>query len=186
MTYRLHPASGVIVIATGEHVQPGAQDEGWQAYRAWVKAGNLPATAEPALVPLAELRDRLRSRINQHRDRLLAAPIAADAARFDADAASREAAADLLQRIARGDGLPAGWAGWRDADNVMRWAALDAAGVALRLRALLRAIGDRRQALLAAGWAKKDEVEALDRAALEAYRPDRVWPGQVDPVETMP
>ena len=39
---------------------------------------------------------------------------------FDADKVSRDRISGMIARLQRGDGLPAGWMGWRDADNQQR------------------------------------------------------------------
>ena len=80
---------------------------------------------------------------------------------FDADKVSRERISGMIARLQRGDGLPAGWVGWRDASNQQQWATDDAATVLANLTALSRAIEDREQALLVAGWQHKANVLAL-------------------------
>ena len=96
---------------------------------------------------------------------------------FDADKASRERISGTIARLQRGDGLPAGWLGWRDANNNMRWAEDDTATVLANLTALSRAIEDREQALLAASWAHKANIAALeDIDAILAYDVTVGWP----------
>lgn len=51
MTYRLHRDSGVILVATDEHIPPVKSDARWRDYQSWVKAGNVP---EPAIIPESE------------------------------------------------------------------------------------------------------------------------------------
>lgn len=123
-----------------------------------------------------ELLAEARQRVNSERDRRSA--LACDG--FDATSASRERIASVLNRLARGDGLPAGWSGWRDAGNTMRWAD-DAPDVVMRhLQSLSRAIEDREQALLAASWQHKSAIAALaaekDADALIAYDVTAGWP----------
>lgn len=96
---------------------------------------------------------------------------------FDADRVSRERISGMIARLQRGDGLPAGWIGWRDAGNQQRWATDDAATVLANLTALSRAIEDREQALLVASWAHKDAIAALeDIDAIIAYDVTAGWP----------
>lgn len=80
---------------------------------------------------------------------------------FDADKVSRERIGGMIARLQRGDGLPAGWIGWRDAANEMHWAEDDAATVLTNLAALARAIEDREQALLATSWQHKASIASL-------------------------
>ena len=96
---------------------------------------------------------------------------------FDADSVSRGRISGMIARLQRGDGLPAGWLGWRDASNDMHWVADDAATVLANLTALSRAIEDREQALLVAGWTHKANIAALeDIDAILAYDVTAGWP----------
>jgi hypothetical protein len=95
---------------------------------------------------------------------------------FDADNVSRERISGTIARLQRGDGLPAGWLGWRDASNDMHWAADDAATVLANLTALSRAIENREQALLIAAWQHKAAIAALTSVeALLAYDVTAGW-----------
>ena len=96
---------------------------------------------------------------------------------FDADSVSRGRISGTITRLQRGDGLPAGWLGWRDASNDMHWVADDAATVLANLTALSRAIEDREQALLVAGWTHKANIAALeDIDTILAYDVTKNWP----------
>ena len=96
---------------------------------------------------------------------------------FDADHVSRGRISGTLARLQRGDGLPAGWIGWRDASNQQHWAEDDAATVLASLAALSCAIEDREQALLAASWQHKANLNALeDFAAILSYDTTTGWP----------
>ena len=96
---------------------------------------------------------------------------------FDADAVSRERISGTIARLQRGDGLPAGWMGWRDASNQQRWAADDAATVLASLVALSRALEDREQALLIASWQHKENIAALtDIDTILNYDVTANWP----------
>jgi len=95
---------------------------------------------------------------------------------FDADTLSRERISGMISRLQRGDPLPAGWVGWRDASNQQQWATDDAATVLANLTALSRAIEDREQALLIAAWQHKAAIAALTSVeALLAYDVTTVW-----------
>ena len=95
---------------------------------------------------------------------------------FDADKVSRERISGMIARLQRGDGLPAGWLGWRDANNDMQWAADDAATALASLTALSRAIENREQALLVASWTHKANISALtDIDAILAYDTTAGW-----------
>lgn len=96
---------------------------------------------------------------------------------FDADKVSRERIGGTIARLQRGDGLPAGWVGWRDASNQQQWAADDAATVLANLVSLSRAIEDREQALLVASWTHKANITALtDIDTILAYDVTANWP----------
>ena len=96
---------------------------------------------------------------------------------FDADNVSRERISGMIARLQRGDGLPAGWMGWRDAANEMRWADADPATVLANLTALSCAIEDREQALLVTSWAHKAAIAALeDIDAILGYDVTTGWP----------
>ena len=95
---------------------------------------------------------------------------------FDADKVSRERISGMIARLQRGDGLPAGWVGWRDASNQQQWATDDAATVLANLTALSRVIEDREQALLVASWAHKANIAALeDIDAILSYDVTAAW-----------
>lgn len=173
--YRLHHTLGAIITATGEHVRPIKSDVRWRDYLAWVKAGNVPAPAQADQEPLDTIRERVRSAIDQERARRHGLPVAYSGAVFDADSEARENITGTIARLVRGDGLPAGWIGWRDYGNAMHWATSTAADVLSALRGLSSAIEDRKQSLLIAAWIKKEEIAALDRAALEAYDATTGW-----------
>ena len=96
---------------------------------------------------------------------------------FDADKISRERISGMIARLQRGDGLPAGWVGWRDAENTMHWSQDDAVTVLNNLTALSRAVEDREQALLVASWTHKANIAALeDIDAILAYDVTANWP----------
>lgn len=94
------------------------------------------------------------------------APIGYGGAPFDADATARSRISGTIARLMRGDGLPTGWVGWRDAANQQHWAADSAATVQTHLHALSTAIEDREQALLVEAWTHKASIDAL--ATVEA------------------
>ena len=96
---------------------------------------------------------------------------------FDADNVSRERISGTIARLQRGDGLPAGWMGWRDAANEMHWATDDAATVLANLIVLSRAIEDREQALLVASWAHKSAIMGLQTIEeILSYDVTANWP----------
>ena len=96
---------------------------------------------------------------------------------FDADTLSRERISGMISRLQRGDPLPAGWVGWRDASNQQQWATDDAATVLANLTALSRAIEDREQALLIAAWQHKAAIASLaDIDAILTYPVTEGWP----------
>lgn len=96
---------------------------------------------------------------------------------FDADKTSRERISGMIARLQRGDGLPAGWIGWRDAENTMHWETDDAATVLANLTTLSRAIEDREQALLVASWQHKANIEKLSTIEeILAYDVTKNWP----------
>ena len=96
---------------------------------------------------------------------------------FDADAVSRVRISGTIARLQSGDGLPAGWMGWRDAANEMHWTNDEPATVLANLTALSRAIEDREQALLVAGWTHKANIAALeDIDDILSYDVTKNWP----------
>lgn len=96
---------------------------------------------------------------------------------FDADKVSRDRIGGMIARLQRGDGLPAGWVGWRDFSNQQQWADLDAAGVLAELSELSRAIEDREQSLLVASWTHKANIATLeDIDAILSYDVTTGWP----------
>jgi len=108
----------------------------------------------------------------------ITSPVAVAGTAFDADATARERISGMIARLQRGDGLPVGWLGWRDAENVMHWADDSAEAVLAHLTALARAIEDREQALLVASWRHKAAIAALpDVDAILAYDVTADWPG---------
>jgi len=97
---------------------------------------------------------------------------------FDADKTARERISGTIARLQRGDGLPAGWMGWRDAENNMHWVADDAATVLANLTALSRAIEDREQALLVAAWQHKANIASLTTIEdIMNYNVEEGWNG---------
>jgi hypothetical protein len=96
---------------------------------------------------------------------------------FDADKVSRERISGTIARLQRGDGLPTGWMGWRDAANEMHWANETPEQVLVHLQELSRAIEDREQALLVASWTHKANIAALtDIDSIIAYDVTANWP----------
>ena len=95
---------------------------------------------------------------------------------FDADKVSRDRISGMIARLQRGDGLPTGWVGWRDADNQQQWAADDAATVLANLITLSRAIEEREQSLLIRGWQHKAAIAALtDVTSILNYDTSSGW-----------
>jgi hypothetical protein len=78
---------------------------------------------------------------------------------FDADMVSRSRISGLLQRLQRGDGLPSGWIGWRDASNNMHWSLNTPEQVYSYLSALSLAIEDKEQAMLLSAWMHKKNID---------------------------
>lgn len=117
------------------------------------------------------------AQIDAERDRLRYAPINYGEALFDAGADSQALISGTLARLARGDGLPVPWVGWRDHSNAHHWTSDGAETVASHLRGLSSNIENREAAIRVASWKKKAEVAALDTiASLEAYSVQTGWP----------
>ena len=138
---------------------PGAYYEWDAASESWLP--NLDAARESKLQQVsAELNARLYLPCNG----------------FDADKVSRERISGMIARLQRGDGLPVGWVGWRDADNQQQWAADDAATVLANLSSLSRAIEDREQSILIRGWQHKAAIAALaDVTSILNYDTSSGW-----------
>ena len=97
---------------------------------------------------------------------------------FDADRVSRDRISGTIARLQRGDGLPAGWIGWRDASNQQQWAEDDAMTVLANLTTLSRAIEDREQALLATSWQHKANIASLTTIEdIMNYNVEEGWDG---------
>lgn len=88
-------------------------------------------------------------------------PVEFEAAVFDADPVSRSRISGTLARIQRGNGLPLGWVGWRDYNNIQRWAEDTPETVQVKLAGLSKTIEDREQALLIAAWIHKSAIMGL-------------------------
>jgi hypothetical protein len=126
---------------------------------------------------LGALVRRMQAQVDVQVELRTAAPIWFDGALFDADATSRGRISGLLQQLVLGLGLPAGWVGWRDADNAMHWSAASADDVRASLAALARAISDREQALLCAAWRHKTALGMLTTIDdVLAYSLTAGWP----------
>lgn len=147
-----------IVIPTPEKPSPH-HEWNWPT-KSWLP--NLDAVREAKLLQVAaELNARLYLPCNG----------------FDADQVSRGRISGTIARIQRGDGLPAGWMGWRDANNQQWWAEDDAMTVLASLVALSCAIEDREQALLIASWQHKANLNALeDFNEILSYDTTAGWP----------
>jgi len=134
-------------------------------------------TARKWVAPLTELAADVSAKIDREFKRRDLLPVTVAGVPFDADAAARENISGTAARIERGDALPAGWVGWRDADNAMHWADAMPAAVLANLNAVSRAIEDRKQALLVARWTKKAQIAAIaDEAELLAFDIGTDWP----------
>lgn len=131
-------------VPVRKHAKPSEYyDWDWTS-KSWLP--NLDAARESKLQQVAaELNDRLYLPCNG----------------FDADKVSRERISGMIARLQRGDGLPAGWVGWRDASNQQQWVTDDASTVLANLTVLSRAIEDREQALLVAAWQHKANIASL-------------------------
>lgn len=106
-----------------------------------------------------------------------AEPIALDGMTFDADETARGRMLGTLLQLLLGLGLPAGWEGWRDHDNIMRWASVADMVVRDGLAALTRAIAEREQGLLLAAWAIKATLATLPTVeAIDAFDISQGWP----------
>lgn len=103
-------------------------------------------------------------------------PVSSNGALFDADRLSRERIMGTLLRLLRGDGLPAGWVGWRDRNNQMHQGQGTAISVQAMLSGLARAIEDREQALLLSAWFHKQTIDALPEEDVVAYDTTTGWP----------
>lgn len=124
-----------------------------------------------------DARAKKKAMIDPEFDRRTYAPVMYDGAPFDADdRKSRARIAGLSKRLERGDGLPPGWIGWRDANNDYHWANDTPEVVQARLASLSKAIEDREQALLIAAWTHKAALDALtDIGDILAYDVTTGW-----------
>lgn len=143
----------------------------WRQYADW---DPISEKWSPRLSEAIADRSRL---VSQRLSELSQEPVESHVGRFDADRVSRERISGAIARLQRGDGLPAGWIGWRDASNQQQWVTDDAATVLANLTALSRAIEGREQALLVASWQHKANIAALtDIDAIITYPVTEGWP----------
>lgn len=104
-------------------------------------------------------------------------PVEFEGAAFDADPVSRSRISGTLARIQRGDGLPLGWVGWRDYNNIQRWAEDTPETVQVKLAGLSKTIEDREQALLIAAWVHKSAIMGLQTIEeILSYDVTTGWP----------
>lgn len=127
---------------------------------------------------LAAAQSARKSVVDQESALRTFAPIAYDNALFDADAEkSRPRITGLYGRLVRGDGLPDGWVGWRDAANTYHWALASAEVIQDHLAALMSAIENREQALLVSAWTHKANIDLLVSVEeVLAYDINSGWP----------
>lgn len=127
-----------------------------------------------------DLADAITSRkhdVDAERARRSVLPVTYNSAPFDADDLARERISGTLARLLRGDGLPSGWLGWRDADNNMHWVADTPAAVQTSLAGLSSEIEDREQVLLIAAWTHKHLIGQLTTVeSILAYDVNTGWP----------
>lgn len=125
----------------------------------------------------AAARAKKKAAIAAEQARRSVAPITYAGSPYDADATARERISGTLARLLRGDGLPAGWVGWRDYANAMHWGSDTAEVVQAHLAGLSAAIEDREQALLIAAWQHKAALDALtDIGDILSYDTTSNWP----------
>jgi hypothetical protein len=142
-----------------------------------IEAGALVAIQPDPASELSKAKQTKRAYINWLADKNQSSPILFSGALFDADAVARERISGTLARLTRGDGLPIGWVGWRDAGNTLHWSDLDAEHVAQLLSALSASIEDRVQSSLLCAWQHKANVDTLeDVATVERYDATVGWP----------
>lgn len=98
---------------------------------------------------------------------------------FDADEKSLGRMRDVLSRLTRGDGLTAGWVGWRTHSNSMAWATSTPDEVKAHLTNIVRMLEDWHQACMLSAWAHKDALIGLgDYESAANYDITSGWPGQ--------
>ena len=142
----------------------------WRQYADWDPASE---KWSPRLSDAITDRSRL---VSQKLSELSQESIESHAGKFDADRVSRERISGTIARLQRGDGLPAGWVGWRDASNQQQWVTDSAETVLANLTALSCAIEDREQALLITAWSHKANIAALvNIEAVMNYNVDERW-----------
>ena len=160
-----------IDVATGEPVdipaQPTEYHEWDWATHAWV-------------VNATGLATDLLTRVKAIRTERTFANITYGGDPFDADAEAREAISQTYASLARGEGLPDGWVGWRDANNDFHWANSLSLVVQGHLKNMMKLIIDRHQAILKAAWIHTDTIgaklDAGDVDGLLAYDVTTGWP----------
>lgn len=132
------------------------------------------------VVDVAALATDLATQVYALRTSKTFAPVTYGGNPFDADPEAREAIYQTYASLARGEGLPAGWIGWRDANNTFHWEDDLAPAVQSHLQNIMKLVIDRHQALIKVNWTHADTIrqkaEANDVAGLMSYDITSGWP----------
>lgn len=80
---------------------------------------------------------------------------------FDADERSQGLITGLILRLERGDGLPIGWGGWRDKENVFHWENDTAEVVLDHMKNIAGLIENREQYLFSKSIEIKNMIDSM-------------------------
>lgn len=145
---------GVLRLSDNKEIKPDRSDVDWQSYQAWVAAGGVPdAMAPPAAPPISELRALQKSHVNQIRDIKMALGVTYNGNVYDSDAIAALNLTATLALVLSGATLPPGFT-WRTKNN------MNIAMTPAELRGLAGALFQRGQAVYAASWTHKANIDA--------------------------
>lgn len=159
---------GVLRLSDNKEIKPDRSDVDWLSYQAWVAGGGVPtANAAHAPPPLSYVRALKKSQVNQLRDIKMAAGVLFAGELYDSDAVATLNLTSVLTMVLSGSALPAGFT-WRSKNNN------NVPMTVADLRGLAGALFQRGQAVYAASWAHKANIDvAADPAS---YNISGGWP----------
>ena len=160
--------TGVLRLSDSKEIKPDLSDVDWLSYQAWVAAGGVPdAMTPPAPPPATEVRAIKKSQVNQMRDAKMALGVTYNGQVYDSDAIAALNLTSVLTLVLSGAPLPPGFT-WRSKNNS------NVPMTVADLRGLAGALFQRGQAVYAASWAHKANIDvAADPAS---YNISGGWP----------
>lgn len=159
---------GVLRLADNKEIKPDRSAVDWINYEAWVLGGGVPtAKAAPAPPPLSDVRALKKSQVNQLRDIKMAAGVLFAGELYDSDAIAALNLTSTLTLVLSGTPLPTGFT-WRAKNNT------NVPMTVADLKGLAVALFQRGQAVYAASWTHKANIDAAANPA--NYDISSGWP----------